>query len=352
MDDHIIQHSKPTLCGEEVDALSLVIKSGHIAQGDKVEEFEDALARFAGVKGAVALSSGTAALHLGLLAMGVSSRDEVLLPSYVCTAPLNAVHYTNGRPRLCDIELESFNISLESIEEAGTEDTKAVIVPHMFGNTADLERIEEAGIAVIEDCAQSVGAMYGEVRTGSFGRFSIMSFYATKMMACGEGGALLSNDEKILMFARDMRDYDEKDSYKVRYNYKMTDVQAAMGLVQMKKLPGMIQRRKEIASRYDEAFKDLEIILPKAEFDHVYYRYVIRTEKPPQEVISSMKEKGIICARPVFNPLNRYLEMRSGFRNTDEVFSSAVSIPIYPALTGEEEKRIIEGVKESFISYE
>jgi len=179
-----------------------------------------------------------------------------------------------------------------------------------------------------------------------------MSFYATKMMACGEGGALLSNDEKILMFARDMRDYDEKDSYKVRYNYKMTDVQAAMGLVQMKKLPGMIQRRKEIASRYDEAFKDLEIILPKAEFDHVYYRYVIRTEKPPQEVISSMKEKGIICARPVFNPLNRYLEMRSGFRNTDEVFSSAVSIPIYPALTGEEEKRIIEGVKESFISYE
>jgi len=201
MNEYIIPHSKPTLCDEETEAVSKVIKSGHIAQGAKVEEFEESLARFIGVNGAVALSSGTAALHLGLLAMKIDSTDEVLLPSYVCTAPLNAVYHTGAQPRLCDIESDSYNISFESIEDKRTESTKAVVVPHIFGNTADLERIEEAGIPIIEDCAQSIGSMYGEVRSGSLGKFSIVSFYANKMMACGEGGALLSNDDEILSFA-------------------------------------------------------------------------------------------------------------------------------------------------------
>jgi len=116
----------------------------------------------------------------------------------------------------------------------------------------------------------------------------------------------------------------------------------------MQKLPGMIQRRKEIAARYDEVFDDLGLTLPKGEFDHVYYRYVIRTDKPLAEVITAMEEKGVTCRRPVYRPLHRYFEMRASFKNTDEVFSSAVSIPIYPALTEDEEGRIIESIKEVF----
>ena len=289
MGKNIIPHSRPTLGEEEIEAVSTVVRSRHIAQGEKVKEFEEELARFIGVKGAVATSSGTAALHLGMVTMGLGEGDEVILPSFVCTAPLNAVYQVGAAPALCDIELESFNISLEGIDDARSDKTKAVIVPHMFGSPADLERIEATGIPVIEDCAQSIGAMYGEKRVGSIGRFSIMSFYANKMMACGEGGAILSDDERLLKAARDRRDYDEKEDYRLRYNYKMTDMQAAMGVVQLKKLPGMIERRKEIAANYDDALRDSGLILPQGEFDHIYYRYAIRTEGDVQQIISSRK---------------------------------------------------------------
>ncbi len=344
MAQQIIPHSKPTLGSEEIEAVSEVIRSGHIAQGDKAREFEKELARFIGVKGAVVTNSGTSALHLGLIAMGIGEDNEVLLPSYVCSAPLNTICQVRARPVLCDIELESFNVSMESIRNKMRDKTRAVIVPHMFGNPADLERIGETGVPVIEDCAHSIGAMFGHSRTGSIGSISILSFYANKMLACGEGGALLSNDEEILRKARDLRDYDEKENYKVRYNYKMTDMQAAVGLIQLKKLPGLIENRRETAKRYDEAFKDADIILPRGEFDHIYYRYVVRIKKDPAEAISSMKGKGIMCAKPVFNPLHRYFEMRSGFRNTDEAYSTALSIPIYPSLAEEEQERVIKAV--------
>ncbi len=345
MAEKIIPHSRPTLGDEELKAVSEVIKSGHITQGDRVRELEERLARFAGVRAAVVTSSGTSALHLGLAALGVGPGDDVLLPSYVCSAPLNAVYQTGAGPRLCDIEPESFNISPESVKDNITDAAGAVIVPHMFGNPADIGRIKEAGVPVVEDCAQSIGAMYGDRRAGSIGRFGILSFYANKMLACGEGGALLSDDEEILRLARDLRDYDEKEDYRVRFNYKMTDVQAAMGVAQLEKLPGFIRRRKEIAVRYDKAFKDLDLVLPKGEFDHVYYRYVVRTKKDISAAISRMGEKGIICKRPVYKPLHRYLELRSGFRSTDEAYSGCLSIPIYPSLSAQEQERVIDAVK-------
>ncbi|NQT32153.1 MAG: DegT/DnrJ/EryC1/StrS aminotransferase family protein [Candidatus Omnitrophica bacterium] len=342
----MIPHSRPTLGPEEVQAAAEVIKSGHIAQGGKVCEFEEKLAEFIGVKGAVALNSGTSALHLGLLAMGVGPGDDVVVPSYVCSAPLNAAYLTGARAELSDIELESFNIGVENLEETGTEDTRAVIVPHMFGSPADLEKLVASDIPVVEDCAHSVGASYGNIKVGSIGVFSIISFYANKMMAAGEGGMLLSNDNDIIDFAKDLRDYDEKEEYKVRYNYKMSDLQAALGLVQFQKLPGMIERRRKIASRYDKAFKGLDVILPKGEFDHVYYRYVIRVKRDLSEALNQLEEKGVICAKPVYKPLHRYFEMRTGFRNSDEAYSSAISVPIYPSLTEEEQVRVIEAAKD------
>jgi perosamine synthetase len=347
VNNELIPHSRPTLGEEEALAVAEVVRSGYIAQGDKVREFEEELARFVGVKGAVATNSGSSALHLGLLGMGISPGDDILVPSYVCSALLNAVYQVGARPTLCDIETESFNISVESIEDNKTDDTKAVIVPHMFGSPADLEKIEKLGIPVIEDCAHSIGAKYGDKRVGGIGRFSILSFYACKMMACGEGGALLSDDEEVLRIARDRRDYDEKDHYKVRYNYKMSDIQAALGLIQLNKLPDFVQRRKEIALGYNGAFADLGIELPQGEFDHVYYRYVLRAEKDVSEIISRIQEKGVMSTRPVFKPLHRYLELRSGFKNTDRAYSTALSIPIYPSLTEEEHDKVKKAVSES-----
>ena len=346
MTQKIIPHSRPVFEKEEVQAASEVIASGYISQGDKVREFEEKLARFMGVKGAVCVNSGTAALHLGILAMGIGSGDEVLLPSFVCSAPMNAVYMTGAQPRLCDIDPDSFNIDSANIEDSRTENAKAVIVPHMFGSPADLEKIENTGIPVIEDCAHSIGALYGKRRVGSIGKFSIFSFYANKMLGCGEGGAILSDDVDVLKSARDLRDYDGKEDYKVRYNYKLTDIQAAIGLVRLKKLPGMIRRRKELASFYEKAFLGLDATLPKGEFDHIYYRYVIKTKKDAAEIVSRVKDKGVMCEKPVFRPLHRYLELRSGFRNTDEAYSTSFSIPIYPSLADKEQKKIIETVKE------
>ena len=220
----------------------------------------------------------------------------------------------------------------------------------MFGSPADLEKIEQTGVTVVEDCAQAIGAVYGNSKAGSIGRFSILSFYANKVMGCGEGGALLSNEEDILNFARDLRDYDEKEDYRLRYNYKMTDIQAAIGLAQLSKLPGMIERRKALAAVYDQAFSGLDVAAPKGEFDHIYYRYILRIKKDLSDVISRAKEKGVNCERPVYRPLHRYLELRKGFRNTDEVFSKVLSIPIYPSLTDEEQQKVIEVVKELIVS--
>jgi dTDP-4-amino-4,6-dideoxygalactose transaminase len=277
--------------------------------------------------------------------MGIGGGDTVILPSFVCSALLNTVYQAGANPNLCDIEPESFNVSAEAMKSSGAEGARAVIVPHMFGSPADLEKIENEGVPVVEDCAHSIGAMYGKRRVGSIGRLSVLSFYACKMLSCGEGGAILSDDDEILQTVRDRRDYDEKEHYKLRYNYKMTDMQAAMGLAQLERLPDMVERRKEIAARYSKAFEGSGLGLPKGEFDHVYYRYVVKTEKDVGELIPRVKDKGVAVARPVYKPLHRYLELRSGFKDTDRAYSTALSIPIYPSMTKDEEKKVIEAVK-------
>lgn len=329
---------------QEAAAAARVVKSGFISQGPRVREFEKALAKFVGVKDAVVTNSGTAALHLGLLAMGIGKGHEVLLPSYVCTAPLNAVYQAGAEPVLCDIEPESFNVSIESISSKKNRSSRAVIVPHMFGSPADLEKIEELGIPVIEDCAHALGARYGRKRVGAIGRFAIASFYANKMMACGEGGAILSNDRKLIEAARDHREYDNKSDYRLRFNYKMGDILAAVGIAQLKKLPAMVRARKNIAHIYDRAFSKKELILPKGEFDHIYYRYIVRTSKDVEKVTKEMAAAGVICARPVFEPLHRLIGLQAGFRNTDEVHNSAISIPIYPTLSASDLKKVIKAV--------
>ncbi|MDD3089354.1 MAG: DegT/DnrJ/EryC1/StrS aminotransferase family protein [Candidatus Omnitrophica bacterium] len=338
----IIPHSRPTLGKEEASAAAKVVMSGHVSQGPRVREFEKALSKFIGVRDAVAVSSGTAALHLGLLAMGIGKKDEVILPSYVCTAPLNAVCQTGARPVLADIEMESFNISSGGVNDVKTRDSKAVIVPHMFGAPADMESIAGTGVPIIEDLAHSIGAFYGRKRAGSFGRCAIASFYANKMMAAGEGGAVLSNDKRFLDSVRDLREYDNKEDYEQRYNYKMSDILAAVGMVQLKKLPTMIKKRKKLAKVYDKALAASGYVLPKGEFDHVYYRYVVRFSEGIEKLLRQAKERGVLLARPVYKPLHRYLEMRTGFRNSDNAYSTAISLPIYPTLSRQEQNRVIK----------
>ncbi len=341
----MITHSMVALDEEDLAGVIKVLRSGMLVQGNVVLSLEKKFSSFIGVNHAVAVSSGTAALHLSLLSLGIGDGSEVIIPSYVCTALLNAIHYVRANPVLVDIEPDTYNIKVENIKKVINDKTKAIIVPHMFGLPADIQSIVSLGIPVIEDCAHSVGAKFNGKNTGSFGILSIFSFYATKMLGAGEGGMVLSNDLDLIETIRDLRDYDEKKTYTVRYNYKMTDIQASLCESQLKKLPSFIEKRKEIARVYNDGLEGLRVSLPVVPEgrEHIYYRYVIIPENP-LKFMEDMRKKGIECRRPVFKPLHRYLKL-SGYPMTDDVWEKAVSIPIYPSLKREEVHLIVNAIK-------
>lgn len=346
-----IPHSRPTLDETDMTAVAEVVGSGHISQGPKVNEFEKAMASFIGLRGAVSLSSGTVALHLSLLSIGIKNGDEVIIPSYVCPALLNAVLYVGATPRLAEIEPETFNIDPYKIErllrKRPKRRPKAIILTHTFGHPADLDAFMEISrryeIPIIEDCAQALGATYKGKMVGSVGLISILSFYATKIITTGEGGMLLSDSEDTLKIVRDIREYDEKEDFKVRYNYKMTDIAAALGLSQLKRLPSFLKRRKEIATAYNDSFSGIFLIPEEKEgCERIYYRYILRSPHVDR-LIRLMEKDRIVCRRPIFKPIHQYIgEM--GFPNSEMAWERSISIPIYPGLGDEEVRRITDSL--------
>jgi perosamine synthetase len=349
MPDEIIPHSRPSISDSDIQAVVSVLKSGQLSQGPKVQELEKKLALLIGKKKAVAVSSGSAALHLALLALDVKESDEVIIPSYVCSAVLNAVNYTGAIPVIVDIDPLTFNISVEATKRAMTRKTRAIIVPHMFGCPAEIDKLSDLGIPLIEDCAQSIGANFKGQRAGSFGLLSVFSFYATKVIAAAEGGMVLSDSEDLTSRIKDLREYDNRDDYVLRYNYKMTDIQAALGLSQISSLEKFIDRRREIATRYFQEFKNCNFSLPvqKEGRDHIYYRFVIKTKDSASEYLEKFHQKKVMCRRPVYIPLHVYSNL-SGFPQTMEAWQKTISIPLYPSLQEEEIEIIIALVKEIF----
>jgi dTDP-4-amino-4,6-dideoxygalactose transaminase len=332
----IIPHSRPSIDQSDIDAVSEVLSSGKIAQGEKVKKFEDAVARYVGKKYGVAVSSGTSGLHLALLSLGVGPGDEVIMPSYVCASPYFATLHAGAMPKIVDIDLSNFNICADAVEPQISSRTKAIIVPHMFGNPAELDPLLELGLPVIEDCAQSLGAEYKSHRVGSLGEVSVFSFYATKMITTGEGGMILTEDEGIHAGLVELRDYDKKALSPTKYNYKMTDLQATLGLSQLHKLPGFIERRLRIASLYNDALSKHEIRLPNAtpRCNSVFYRYVVMLGRMEQ-VRERTHRDGVICERPVFKPLHSHLATVE-CPNSNKAHDHALSIPLYPSLSQKE----------------
>jgi dTDP-4-amino-4,6-dideoxygalactose transaminase len=337
-----IPHSRPTLGDEEVRAVAEVIKSGHIAEGEAVQRFERAFAEKLCVEQAAAVSSGTAALHLALLAMGIGPEHEVIIPSYVCSALLHAVQYVGAQPVPAEIDPLTYNIDPDDVKKRITARTGAIIVPHMFGLAADLDRLLKLDVAIIEDCAQAVGGTYHQKPLGTFGDAAIFSFYATKMMATGEGGMVTAKSPQIMARIRDLKTYDGKAADKARYNYKMTDVQAAMGRIQLARLDDFIEQRRKIARLYVKHMKSLNIKLPVEIDDHSYYRFVVGLETNSDGFISKLAQKRVGCARPVFLPIHRHLK-KNGFPVTNKVWETSLSIPIYPSLSNSEIEQIIAG---------
>ncbi len=331
----MINHSKSTIGASEAKALTDCLKSGWLAQGKYVRRFEQALSRYIGTRDAVATNSGTSALHLALLSLGIKSGDEVILPSYLCTSVLNAVNYVGAKPVIVDINEDDFNISLAATRRNLTRRTKAIIVVHQFGFPTDIKSFLRLGVPVIEDCAQAIGAKINNRRVGSLGTLAIYSFYATKMLATGYGGMVSSNDRGLINKIKDLRDFDERDNYITRYNYQMSDLVAAMGIEQLKRLNEFVRRRQYIARVYSRRFKGISCQLPRISkgTNPAFFRYVIRVRKSLSSFIKAMKRKGIETKRPIYKPLHRYLGLnKASFPNTEKAYGSAISLPIYPTL--------------------
>jgi dTDP-4-amino-4,6-dideoxygalactose transaminase len=341
-----VPHSRPQITAADVRAVARVVRSGRLAQGTEVAALEGEVGRFLGLPPGVAVSSGTAALHLALAGLGLGPGHEVILPSYVCVAPLHAIEYVGAVPRLADVDPRSYNLDPADVRRRMTRRTRAIIVPHLFGLPADLDALLELGVPLIEDCAQALGVTYRGHPVGGVGAAGILSFYATKLLTTGEGGMILSRDPRLLGRLRDLRDYDERRRHALRYNYKLTDLQAALGRSQLARFPSALARRAAIAARYRRAWASLPIRLPEPDGlrTHAYHRFVAALPGRATTAARKLHALGVTARLPVFQPIHRTLGL-AGFPGSEEAWRHALSLPLYPGLTLREQAQVVRAVR-------
>lgn len=349
----MIQHSKPTIGKKEKlkEFIEDILNSQQYAEGKYVKIFEEKLSNFFSTKYAVVVSSGTAALHLALLSLGVDNNSEVILPSFSCFALLNAVLYTGAKPVIVDINHDEFNISYDEVKKNISKKTKAIIIPHMFGYPAkDTKKIINLGIPVIEDTAQSIGAKIDNVLVGKFGVINVLSFYATKMITTfGEGGAVLTNNEKLYKKIVDLKSYDKKFDFKLRFNYKLTEIQAVMGILQLEEINEFILKRKKIFEIYKNGLKNcsIKIFEPQDNIEPIFYRFIIQFNKKIdlEKVVEKFKKLEIEVAKPVFLPLDKYFYGKFLCKNSKRFYETTLSLPIYPEIKEYQIKKIASYVR-------
>lgn len=378
--------AKPFLGVEEQLNVIDALQSGWISQGPKCAEFEKALADYVGVRYGRCVNSGTSALHLSLLACGIQPGDEVIVPAFTCVATLNPIEYVGAKPVLVDIELPSYGMDIKQLEKVITPQTKAVIVVHLFGLAARVNEVinilesYQLNINVIEDAALGLGAKIGKQYVGSFGDISCLSFHPRKMITTGEGGMVLTNSEKIATRVSELRNYgaskpawerhtgnlyDIPNYERVGYNYKLTDIQAGIGLEQVKKLEKIIQLRRCIAKRYNENLADLTWLdLPNETegLTHVYQSYICLLQTKDRHDIESLNglrrrfwqhlaEWGIASVQGAQSMATiafyrqRYDWEPIDFPSSLIADQGSVALPIYPGLTQDDQDYIIKSVR-------
>ena len=346
-----ISMAEPDLTGNESKYLQECIETGWISSaGPFIERFEKAFSEFLGVKYASTNSNGTTALHLALLACGVEEGDEVIVPNLTFISTSSTVKHANAKPVLVDVDRKTWNIDPDKIKEAITEKTKAIIPVHLYGNPCDMDSImkiaEEHNLYVIEDAAESLGAKYNGKQTGSIGHIGCFSFYGNKIMSTGEGGMCVTNDpelfEKINLYKNHGMTKEKRYWHQVvGYNFRMTNIQAAVGLAQLERIDEFISRREKIETKYRE------LLSGKVEFqgqydkaDQVNWIFSVLIENR-DEIMEKLKENNIDC-RPLFYPINKmkpYADEKD-FPNTKEISEKGLSLPTHIHLTEEQIERV------------
>jgi perosamine synthetase len=354
----VIPIARPQMGEDEKQRVWEAMESGMLAQGPRVAEFEERFAAIVGVPHAVATSSGTTALHLALLGYGIGRGDEVITVPFTFIASANSIVYTGARPVLVDVREDDFTMDPSLVEAAVTPRTRAIMPVSLYGQPADLPAIEAIaerhGLAVIEDAAQAHGAAIGDRRSGSWG-VGTFSFYPTKNMTTGEGGMLTTADGELAGRMRLLREHGMHVRYHhdvLGYNFRMTDLAAAIGLAQLPRLAGFNGRRRAIAARYDAELRGVITPAVRAGVTHVYHQYTVRVADR-DAFAERLADRGVgsLIYYPI--PVHRqkpFLALGYGHERypvTERLTEQVLSIPVHPSLADDEVATVIGAVNET-----
>ena len=356
----MIPIARPQMGDDEKRRVWDAMESGMLAQGPRVAEFEERFAAMVGVPHAVATSSGTTALHLALLGFGIGPGDEVITVPFTFIASANSVLYTGARPVLVDVREDDFTMDPSLIEAAITPRTKAIMPVSLYGQPADLPAIAAVaarhGLAVIEDAAQAHGAAVDGRHSGSWG-VGTFSFYPTKNMTTGEGGMVTTADGEVAGRMRLLREHGMAVRYHhdvLGYNFRMTDLAAAIGLAQLPRLAGFNDRRRAIAARYDAELRGVITPVARPGVTHVYHQYTIRVAGR-DAFAERLAERGVGSAIYYPIPVHRqkpFLALGYGderYPVTERLTEQVLSIPVHPSLTDDEVATVIDAVNETAV---
>lgn len=357
-----ISIARPIIGDEEKRQVLEVLDSGLLIAGRRVAEFERAFAAYVGVPYAVATSSGSSALQVAMLALGIGPGDRVVTTPFTFAASSNAVIHAGARPVFVDVDQETFNLDPGAVEdELRRGGARAILVVHLYGLPADIVALRELadryGALLIEDCAQAHGAAFGGRRVGSFGDAAIFSFYPTKNMTTGEGGMLTTADPAVARRARLLVDPRGETEYAyevVGFNFRMTEMAGAMGLVQLSALEERNQQRRENARRLTEGLRGIPWLSPPVEPDgcrHVYHQYTVRVQQTRDALISHMAGAGIgvrvyYPSLVTQTPAYRRLGLDGTYPNATRATGEVLSLPVHPGLSEDDLDRIVSAVRE------
>ncbi|WP_101523022.1 DegT/DnrJ/EryC1/StrS family aminotransferase [Nocardioides houyundeii] len=356
-----IPAAKPIIGDDEREAVDRVMRSGMIAQGPEVAAFEDEFAtRLTAGRTCVAVNSGTSGLHLGLLAAGIGPGDEVIVPSFTFAATGNSVALTGATPVFADIDPVTFCLDPESVKAAVTERTKGVMPVHLYGHPADMDAFaalaRETGIAIFEDAAQAHAATWRGAPVGTFGDFAMFSLYPTKNMTSGEGGMVSCATDEIARALRLLRNQGMERQYAnevVGFNARMTDIHAAIGRVQLRKVEGWTEQRRANAAYLDEHLTGVQVPTVHEHATHVYHQYTIRVAGGASErdrIVAALREEhqvGSGVYYPIPNHRLASLAPHAGdlhLPETERAAAEVISLPVHPSLTDGDLERIVTGV--------
>lgn len=368
-DSNAIGLSGPDITQAEIDAVADVLRSGRLSLGPRVEEFEASVARYCGTKFAVACSSGTSGLHLLMRAINIGPGDEVITTPFSFVASSNCVLFEGGKPVFVDIDPETWNIDVNAVEEAITARTRAMIPVHVFGQICDMEPLlkiaQRRGLRLIEDSCEALGATWRGRKAGSIGEAGVFGFYPNKQITTGEGGMIVTSDAEIARLCQSMRNQGRDSGMawlshdRLGYNYRLPDINCAVGIVQMRRIDEILARRSRVAGWYIERLSGesrltMQRILPDCEISWFVFVVKLDAGYPPEardEMIGRLRAEGIGCSN-YFAPihLQKYMVEQFGYAHgafpvCETVAARTIALPFHARLTESEVDRVCETLK-------